>query len=162
MANIRIRPTAQNEKHLRNLKKRKISIVLAWRKPKGLCPCTDLVVTAFLAYKMLVISLLLAANAAAPTNDFNCFTRERWSQEKSVWCCEVRGIGCPGAAKTDCDSIKDQKDCDSAGCSWCKAGAVPDSCKTIEEAKQLPPAVFQCDKVSKVSSTKTESGQADA
>ena len=46
-----------------------------------------------------------------------------------------------------CDAIADRKTCDSDGCSWCIAGAVPPSCKTIDEAKQLPPSVFQCDTV---------------
>ena len=46
---------------------------------------------------------------------------------------------------TDCDSIGDKSTCDSSGCSWCTAGAVPDSCKTMDEARQLPPAVFDCD-----------------
>jgi hypothetical protein len=51
----------------------------------------------------------------------------------------------PLVADPDCHSINDQTKCDAAGCSWCKAGAVPDSCKTKDEAKQLPPAVFACD-----------------
>ena len=46
---------------------------------------------------------------------------------------------------TDCDTIGDKSTCDSSGCSWCTAGAVPDSCKTTDEARQLPPAVFDCD-----------------
>lgn len=48
---------------------------------------------------------------------------------------------------TGCDDIKDKKDCDNAKCSWCLAGAVPPSCKTIDEAKALPPSIFQCDKI---------------
>lgn len=51
------------------------------------------------------------------------------------------------APKTDCDSIADKKDCDAAKCSWCVAGAVPPSCKTIDEAKQLPAGVFNCDNI---------------
>jgi hypothetical protein len=47
-----------------------------------------------------------------------------------------------------CDSISDQSSCDAAGCSWCKSGAVPDSCKTIDEARALPAAVFDCDHLS--------------
>ena len=48
-----------------------------------------------------------------------------------------------GAA--DCDSIKTIDECHSGGCSWCKSAAVPPSCKTKDEARQLPPAVFDCD-----------------
>jgi hypothetical protein len=51
-------------------------------------------------------------------------------------------------ADADCDSIADQSSCDAAGCSWCKSGAVPNSCKTIDEARALPAAVFDCDHLS--------------
>ena len=51
----------------------------------------------------------------------------------------------PSSASVDCDSITTKSACDQSGCSWCLAGAVPPSCKTIDEAKSLPPAVFQCD-----------------
>lgn len=50
-------------------------------------------------------------------------------------------------AAPNCDAIADHKTCDDSGCSWCLAGAVPPSCKTIDEAKQLPPSIFQCDKL---------------
>ena len=50
----------------------------------------------------------------------------------------------PVAAK-GCDSISTKDACDKASCSWCASAAVPSSCKTIDEAKQLPSAVFQCD-----------------
>ena len=43
-----------------------------------------------------------------------------------------------------CDDVPDKPTCEAQGCSWCVAGAVPDSCKTKDEARQLPPAVFQC------------------
>lgn len=49
------------------------------------------------------------------------------------------------AAAADCDSITTKDTCDSSGCSWCLAGAVPPSCKTKAEAGALPPSVFQCD-----------------
>lgn len=44
----------------------------------------------------------------------------------------------------DCDSIASEDKCHAQGCSWCKSAAVPSSCKTKEEAKGLPPAVFDC------------------
>lgn len=52
-------------------------------------------------------------------------------------------------AATDCDNTyKDKASCDKDdACSWCTAGAVPPACRTLDEAKQLPPAVFQCDKI---------------
>jgi len=38
-----------------------------------------------------------------------------------------------------------QDDCQTdAACTWCKAAAVPSSCFTKENAKKLPPAVFEC------------------
>jgi hypothetical protein len=29
-------------------------------------------------------------------NSYNCFTRERWSDEKKAWCCENKSLGCDG------------------------------------------------------------------
>ena len=50
---------------------------------------------------------------------------------------------------TDCETAyADQSSCDGdATCSWCESAAVPSGCKTLEDAKSLPPAVFKCDKV---------------
>lgn len=147
----------------------------------------------------MLLLLLASSQLAFGRGEYNCLTRELWSDEKRSWCCEARGLGCPSeksaheaachshsdqitcaasgcswcdssthnsACKTisqakqlsssdfhcshlpqkvNCDSVTDQATCDASGCSWCKAGAVPDSCKTIAEARQLPPAVFQCD-----------------
>ena len=43
----------------------------------------------------------------------------------------------------------DQTSCDAdAACSWCKSAAVASACNTLEDAKTLPAAVFQCDKLS--------------
>lgn len=39
-----------------------------------------------------------------------------------------------------------EAECVQDHCLWCKSAAVPSSCYTEEEADQLPPAVFQCDK----------------
>lgn len=48
-------------------------------------------------------------------------------------------------AHVDCHSIAGDAKCKQASdCSWCKSGAVPDACKTKEEARQLPSAVFDC------------------
>ena len=52
-----------------------------------------------------------------------------------------------GHANPSCDKLADKDSCDKGGCSWCEAGAVPDSCKTIEDAKALPPSIFQCDNI---------------
>jgi len=68
--------------------------------------------------------------------------------------------------EAECNAKKDQSSCDTLGCSWCTAGAVPPACHTIEsknesslrrkitlthalltDAKQLPSAVFKCDKL---------------
>eukprot|EP00967_Tisochrysis_lutea_P072667 scaffold96993_cov35-Tisochrysis_lutea.AAC.1 len=47
-----------------------------------------------------LLLLALSAVGAAPTermlmpNSFNCFTRERWTEEKRTWCCENKSLGC--------------------------------------------------------------------
>lgn len=41
--------------------------------------------------------------------------------------------------KSSCDTEQDAK------CSWCEAGAVKDACHSVNNAKKLPPAVFDCD-----------------
>ena len=41
------------------------------------------------------------------------------------------------------------KTCDAdASCSWCKSAAVASSCKSLEDAKNLPKSIFACDKIS--------------
>ena len=49
----------------------------------------------------------------------------------------------------DCyDLFTDKTECDaSPACAWCDSAAVPSSCNTLEDAKSLPPAVFECDKI---------------
>ena len=54
-------------------------------------------------------------------------------------------IATRAARAADCDSIKTEDSCHTSGCSWCLSAAVPSACKTKDEARQLPPAVFQCD-----------------
>ena len=47
----------------------------------------------------------------------------------------------------DCHNATSKSSCDRvAACTWCVSAAVPSSCKTVAEAKSLPPAVFVCDK----------------
>ena len=46
---------------------------------------------------------------------------------------------------SSCDSLKDHDSCLSAGCAFCESGAVGSSCNTVEDAKDLPAAVFSCD-----------------
>lgn len=51
----------------------------------------------------------------------------------------------------DCNANGDEDDCNNMDkCSWCKAGAVPPACHSLENAKNLPPAVFQCSKLEEV------------
>ena len=48
-----------------------------------------------------------------------------------------------------CSAHGDENSCNADGpCSWCDAGAVRPACHSIENAKILPPAVFQCSKLS--------------
>lgn len=51
--------------------------------------------------------------------------------------------------KGDCRaSHSDQASCDAdAACSWCVSAAVRPACNSLADAKSLPPAVFQCDKL---------------
>jgi len=47
-----------------------------------------------------------------------------------------------GCAYTDVNS------CDAdAACSWCVSHAVKSSCKSLEDAKNLPASIFACDKI---------------
>jgi len=48
--------------------------------------------------------------------------------------------------QSDCEQHTSETSCnvDNSKCSWCKAGAVADACNSIENAKFLPAAVFQC------------------
>ena len=46
------------------------------------------------------------------------------------------------------DRYSTQEACDAdAGCAWCLSGAVPPACNTLADARDLPPSVFECDKV---------------
>merc|ERR1711988_673803 len=49
----------------------------------------------------------------------------------------------------DCEKNADQDTCDKVDkCSWCKSAAVKSKCNSLDTAKTLPAAVFQCDKLS--------------
>ncbi|GLD95779.1 hypothetical protein PINS_up004457 [Pythium insidiosum] len=48
----------------------------------------------------------------------------------------------PRSAK--CHYYRSKEKCVLSHCFWCKSAAVPSSCYTEEEAKQLPSAVFEC------------------
>jgi len=50
-----------------------------------------------------------------------------------------------GDDEATCNANKDDASCDAAGCSWCVCSAVPSACHSIENAKKLPSAVFNCD-----------------
>lgn len=60
---------------------------------------------------------------------------------KGIYTCEAQEVDC-------FDEHKTQASCDAdKACAWCTSGAVPPACNTIEDAKSLPPSVFDCDKV---------------
>merc|ERR1711862_488319 len=50
------------------------------------------------------------------------------------------------SAESDCHkNYHDQASCNAVdGCGWCLCGALPSSCFSEDEAKRLPPAVFNC------------------
>lgn len=52
----------------------------------------------------------------------------------------------PLAPNADCHALTTEDKCLAAHCYWCKSAAVPSACYNEDEAGQLPPAVFQCDK----------------
>lgn len=52
----------------------------------------------------------------------------------------------PLAPNADCHALTTEDKCLAAHCYWCKSAAVPSACYSEDEAGQLPPAVFQCDK----------------
>lgn len=48
-----------------------------------------------------------------------------------------------------CGSVASQNACDeTSGCTWCRSAAVRSACDSIEDAKQLPSAIFACDGIS--------------
>ncbi|KAJ0399318.1 hypothetical protein ATCC90586_000452 [Pythium insidiosum] len=49
-----------------------------------------------------------------------------------------------GAADKKCHYYRSKEKCVLSHCFWCKSAAVPSSCYTEDEAKQLPSAVFEC------------------
>merc|ERR1711957_88250 len=52
-----------------------------------------------------------------------------------------------GKKDVDCSAVGDENTCNSDGCSWCESAAVRSQCNTLENAKKLPDAVFQCHKI---------------
>lgn len=96
---------------------------------------------------LLLVTCSVEAKVGLERGQYNCFTREMWTAEKAEWCCQVRGIGC----KPDsCALIKERHACNGMGCSWCEAGSAQVAasfCKTLAEAKLLPPSVLVCDHV---------------
>jgi hypothetical protein len=45
----------------------------------------------------------------------------------------------------ECFSLEDERACEgAAGCVWCESPAVVSACYTAEQARGLPPAVFDC------------------
>ena len=45
----------------------------------------------------------------------------------------------------ECFSLEDERACmGAAGCVWCESAAVASACYTVEQARGLPPAVFDC------------------
>merc|ERR1719242_1179722 len=76
-----------------------------------------------------------------------------WSIENSqrlpasVWTCDKK----PGPPEVDCNadpSLKSKDACDAVDkCTWCHSAAAGDSCYATEDAKKLPSAIFQCDKL---------------
>ncbi|GBF91915.1 hypothetical protein Rsub_04639 [Raphidocelis subcapitata] len=44
-----------------------------------------------------------------------------------------------------CEPLAQDACAKTEGCVWCRCAAVPSACFTAEQAKHLPPAVFQCD-----------------
>jgi hypothetical protein len=63
-----------------------------------------------------------------------------------------KGGKIPAALKDDedtCNALTDEGAChDNKVCSWCTAGAVKPACHSIENAKRLPPSIFECSPLS--------------
>lgn len=55
----------------------------------------------------------------------------------------LRSYALLGDDETTCGNLNAENSCNAnAKCAWCKAGAVPPACHSLENAKKLPPAVF--------------------
>jgi len=52
------------------------------------------------------------------------------------------GLWTPDAQRRSAFAFADAQ---TGVCTWCKCGALPSSCWTVENAKKLPPGVYQCD-----------------
>ena len=53
-----------------------------------------------------------------------------------------------GDDEETCNALGSEDSCNANDkCSWCKAAAVASACHSINNAKKLPAAVFQCSKV---------------
>ncbi|RLN54174.1 hypothetical protein BBJ29_005017 [Phytophthora kernoviae] len=56
-----------------------------------------------------------------------------------------------GDSDASCHGYTTKDKCIQSHCAWCECAAVPSSCYTLEEADQLPPAIFQCQKSAQLS-----------
>ena len=69
----------------------------------------------------------------------------------------------PTAATAACGEST-QAACDAdAACTWCKCGALPSQCWTLDDAKKLPAGVYTCDKklATEVQAAEAQSGGCD-
>jgi hypothetical protein len=92
--------------------------------------------------KRSLLSLLLAAMLVASP-----LARPTLVQAARPLVFQAEGVGAG-----DCHAQTAETACLQTHCYWCKSAAVPSSCYSEDEASQLPPAVFQCDKAPSVTS----------
>ncbi|KAG6586950.1 papain-like cysteine protease C1 [Phytophthora cinnamomi] len=60
--------------------------------------------------------------------------------------CFAAAASSPAPDAGSCHGFTSKDACVKNHCAWCECAAVPSSCYTPEEADQLPPAIFQCEK----------------
>ena len=78
-----------------------------------------------------------------PAGVYICDKQEELSQLPAIRSAGGDACGDKYSAQSTCDA--------DSGCTWCKCGALPSQCWTLEDAKKLPAGVYICDKQEELS-----------
>eukprot|EP01060_Flectonema_neradi_P034806 TRINITY_DN622_c0_g1_i12.p2 TRINITY_DN622_c0_g1~~TRINITY_DN622_c0_g1_i12.p2 ORF type:complete len:193 (+),score=63.27 TRINITY_DN622_c0_g1_i12:354-932(+) len=90
-----------------------------------------------------------------PAGVYVCDKQEELSQLPAIKVEDGDACGNKYTTQSTCDA--------DSGCTWCKCGALPSQCWTLDDAKKLPAGVYVCDKqeeLSQLPAIKVEDGDA--
>eukprot|EP01060_Flectonema_neradi_P034808 TRINITY_DN622_c0_g1_i3.p2 TRINITY_DN622_c0_g1~~TRINITY_DN622_c0_g1_i3.p2 ORF type:complete len:154 (+),score=40.57 TRINITY_DN622_c0_g1_i3:102-563(+) len=73
-----------------------------------------------------------------PAGVYVCDKQEELSQLPAIKVEDGDACGNKYTTQSTCDA--------DSGCTWCKCGALPSQCWTLDDAKKLPAGVYVCDK----------------